>query len=149
MELQAVRRYRLSPRNAYSVRHIYYKLFPAFRPVCAVSFCPVASIVLFLVCTKKSWNTKFINYIRNIGAKQRWLTIVYLLPFGVRTGSALSDGLILTCTSLGATNDDCCVNIRILFVTFEYSCFCLFSLLSQTSSSDDLFVWPLLSPFIS
>lgn len=70
------------------------------------------------------------------------------LPFGVRTGSAFNAGLILISTSLGATNDDCWVNVRVLFVIFEYWLrFCLFSLLSQTSSSFDFAALPALSPF--
>lgn len=42
------------------------------------------------------------------------------IPFGVRTGSAVNAGLILICTSLGATNDDCWVKVRVLFELLEY-----------------------------
>lgn len=39
----------------------------------------------------------------------------HTIPFNVSTGSAVRVGLQLTCTSLGATSEFCCVSVRVLF----------------------------------
>ena len=68
----------------------------------------------------------------------KWISIkIVNIPFGVRTGSAVRAGLMLTCTSLGATNDDCCVSVRVLFELLEYTSDFRLDL-SHTSSSANL-----------